>query len=85
MSAIVLGTFTTFFAFATHAMTDGPMVFLILASVFFLLLSEETKNKKRNSILSGLFFGLALLTKQVEALLIPLIVIVYFSSYKEKF
>ena len=85
LSAIVLGTFTTFFAFATHAMTDGPMLFLILASIFFVLLSEETKNKDRNAILSGLFFGLALLTKQVEALLIPLIVIIYFALSKKSF
>ena len=85
LSVVVLGTFVTFFAFATHAMTDGPMLFFILASVFFLLLSDETKNKNRNAILSGLFFGLALLTKQVEALLIPLIVIVYFALSKKSF
>jgi hypothetical protein len=78
LSVIVLGTFTTFYAFATHAMTDGPLVFFILASVYFLLLSEDTKRPNWYATLSGLFFGLALLTKQIEALLIPLIIVVYF-------
>jgi eukaryotic-like serine/threonine-protein kinase len=79
LSAIVLGTFATFYAFATHAMIDGPLVFFMLASLFFLLLGEETKNTSRYA-LSGLFFGLALLTKQVEALLIPMIIIVYLAT-----
>ena len=77
LSVIVLGTFATFYAFATHAMIDGPLVFFMLASVYFLVLSEETKNTSRYAALSGLFFGLALMTKQVEALLIPLIIIIY--------
>ena len=83
VSALVLGTFTTFFAFATHAMTDGPLIFFILASVYFLLSSQETKNTTRNAVLSGLFFGLALMTKQIEALLIPLIIIIYFALTKK--
>ena len=83
LSVVVLGTFTTFFAFATHAMTDGPLVFFILASVYFLLLSEETKNANWFAALSGLCFGLALMTKQLEALLIPLIMIVYFALTKK--
>ena len=83
LSLVVLGTFTTFFSFATHAMTDGPLIFFILASVYFLLLSEETKNTKWYAALSGLFFGLALMTKQVEALMIPLIMIIYFAITKK--
>lgn len=82
LSVLVLGTFTTFYAFATHAMTDGPLVFFILASVYFLLLSEETKNTNQYAALSGLFFGLALMTKQIEALLIPLIIITYLAATK---
>jgi eukaryotic-like serine/threonine-protein kinase len=78
LSVVVLGTFTTFFAFATHAMTDGPMLFFTLASVYFMLKTEKSGHNNRNIALSGLFFGLALLTKSVEALLIPLIVIPYF-------
>ncbi len=31
LSAIVLGTFITFYSFATHAMTDGPLVFFIFS------------------------------------------------------
>jgi 4-amino-4-deoxy-L-arabinose transferase-like glycosyltransferase len=74
LSAIVLGTFTTFYTFARHAMTDVPFVFFILASIYFLLVSEKKEKANRYAALSGLFFGLALMTKQIEALLIPLIV-----------
>ena len=76
-SAIVLATFTTFYLFARHAMTDVAFVFFILASIYFFVLSEQTKKVSRYIVLSGLFFGLALLTKQVEALLIPLTVFAY--------
>ncbi len=76
-SAFVLGTFTTFYVFARRAMTDMPLVFFIIASLYFLVLSENHQKSNRYLALSGLFFGLALMTKQVGALLIPLIVIAY--------
>jgi outer membrane protein assembly factor BamB len=79
LSAAVLGTFVTFSSFATHGMTDIPLLFFILASIFYLLLSQKPKNTNRYAALSGLFLGLALLTKQVEALLIPLIILCYFA------
>jgi 4-amino-4-deoxy-L-arabinose transferase-like glycosyltransferase len=77
LSAIVLGTFTSFFVLARHAMTDVPFVFFILASIYFFVLSEKTENSARYTALSGVFFGLALMTKQVVAFLIPLIIFVY--------
>ncbi len=67
-SAMVLATFTTFFLFARHAMTDVAFVFFIVASIYFFVLSEQIQKINRYAVLSGLFFGLALLTKQVEAL-----------------
>jgi eukaryotic-like serine/threonine-protein kinase len=76
-SAFVLGTFTTFYVFARRAMTDVPLVFFIIASLYFLVLSEKPQKSNRYLALSGLFFGLALMTKQVGALLIPLITIAY--------
>ena len=82
LSALVLGTFTTFYVFARLAMTDVPLVFFILGSIYFLLLSEKTENTNRYAALSGLFFGLALMTKQIEALLIPLIVFSYLVATK---
>jgi len=82
LSALVLGTFTTFYAFARLAMTDAPLVFFILASVYFFVLSEKTENTNRYAALSGLFFGLALMTKQIAALLIPLIVFSYLIATK---
>ncbi len=77
LSAIVLGTFTTFSTFATHAMTDVPLIFFILTSLYFMLSSEDKRNTNLYAALSGLCFGLALMTKQTEALLIPVIVITY--------
>jgi 4-amino-4-deoxy-L-arabinose transferase-like glycosyltransferase len=83
LAVLVLGTFTAFYEFATHAMTDIPLVFFIVSSLYFLFLSESTtKNASRYVVLSGLFFGLALMTKQVQALLIPLIAFIYFMSTK---
>ncbi len=77
LAALVLGTFTTFYVFARHAMTDVPFAFFILASIYFLILSEKTEKTNRHAALSGLFFGLALMTKQIQALLIPLIIFAY--------
>ena len=82
LSALVLGTFTTFYVFARHAMTDVPFLFFFVASIYFLILSEKTENTNRYVALSGLFFGLALMTKQIQALLIPLVLFVYFLATK---
>jgi outer membrane protein assembly factor BamB len=76
-SALVLGTFTMFTTYATRLMTDVPLIFFILASVYFLILSEGKKHANWYAVLSGLFFGFGLMTKQTEALLIPLIGMVY--------
>jgi outer membrane protein assembly factor BamB len=76
-SAIILGTFSTFILFSKHAMTDVSFVFYIVASFYFFVLSEKQEKTYRYVVLSGLFFGLAFLTKQVEALLIPLIIFSY--------
>jgi len=80
ISALVLGTFTTFHVFARHAMLDVSFIFFMLASIYFLLLSEKTENANRYVALGGLFFGLAFMTKQVVAFLIPLIVFAYFTA-----
>jgi 4-amino-4-deoxy-L-arabinose transferase-like glycosyltransferase len=83
MSAVVLGTFITYFTFARYAMTDVPLVCFILGSIYFFVLSEEKGNSKRYAALSGLFFGLALMTKQIAALLIPIIIFAYALSTKK--
>jgi eukaryotic-like serine/threonine-protein kinase len=83
MSALILGTFASFFEYATHAMTDVPLVFFVCASLYFLIQSQDAKKPLPYAALSGLFFGLALLTKQTEALLIPLITIAYFIITKK--
>jgi 4-amino-4-deoxy-L-arabinose transferase-like glycosyltransferase len=81
-SAIVLGTFTTFFMFAKAAMMDVPLVCFMLASIYFLLLSDKPKNTNWYAALGGVFFGLALMTKQVAALFIPAIIIIYWLTTK---
>ena len=84
-SALVLGTFSTFYLFARHAMMDVSFVFFIVASFYFFVLSEKTEKINRYVVFSGLFFGLALLTKQVEALLIPLILFFYLAVTRKSF
>jgi 4-amino-4-deoxy-L-arabinose transferase-like glycosyltransferase len=77
LAVVVLGTFSSFFAFARHAMLDVSLIFFMLASIFFFVLSEKSEKRNRFAILSGLSFGLALMTKQTNALLIPLILGLY--------
>jgi 4-amino-4-deoxy-L-arabinose transferase-like glycosyltransferase len=68
--------------FAKAAMTDVPLVCFILGSIYFLLLSDKPPNNDRYAALSGVFFGLALMTKQFVALLIPAIIIIYWVTTK---
>jgi outer membrane protein assembly factor BamB len=76
-AAMVLGTFATFFIFARHAMTDVMLLFFITAGIYFILASETGKRSNWYAVIGGAFFGLALMTKQIQALLLPLIMIVY--------
>ena len=82
-AAIVLGTFVTFFKFTKAAMTDIPLVCFMLASIYFLLLSEKPQHGKLYAALAGVFFGLALMTKQAVALFIPAIIIIYWVATKK--
>jgi len=82
LSSVVLGTFTTFYEFARRAMTDIPLLFFVMASIYFFVLSNKEEKTNQYVILSGVFFGLALMTKQIEALLIPLIIITYLIATK---
>ena len=77
MSAIILATFSTFFVFARHAMTDVPFVFFAVCSIYFFVLSENSEKTLRYAAFGGIFFGLAFMTKQVESLLVVLILFVY--------
>jgi len=77
LSAAVLGTLSTFYVYSRLAMTDVPLVFFILGAIYFFVLSEKKENTNRNAALGGVFFGLALMTKQIEALLILLILVIY--------
>ena len=77
LSALTLATFTGFYTFSTHAMTDIPFVFFTISSFYFFLRSEKIQEQNKYSLLSGLFFGLALLTKQIAALIIPITIFFY--------
>jgi 4-amino-4-deoxy-L-arabinose transferase-like glycosyltransferase len=76
-SALVLGTFTTFYLFARHAMLDVPLIFFMLAAIYFLILSAKSEKGNRLAALGGLFLGLAIMTKQMDALLILIIGFLY--------
>lgn len=77
LAVLVLSTFFTFFSFARHAMLDVPFIFFMLTSIFFFVVYERQGENAKYILLSGVFFGLALLTKQTTALLIPLIIAPY--------
>lgn len=77
LAVIILGTYSTFLMFATHAMTDVLLVCFILGSFYFFVLSHERNTSGWYTLLSGVFFGFAFLTKQTGALLIPVILIFY--------
>jgi 4-amino-4-deoxy-L-arabinose transferase-like glycosyltransferase len=61
-------------------MLDVALVFFVLASIYFLVLSDKRECANRYAALGGLFFGLAFMTKQVAAFLIPIVVFVYFAA-----
>ena len=50
LSALVLGTFTTFYMFSRLAMTDVPLVFFILGSIYFFVLSVKTEKTNGTSV-----------------------------------
>jgi len=77
LSATILLTFSTFFAVARIGVLDVPLAFFVLGSIYFFLMSQNSKKENRYAILSGVFFGLALMTKQLSALLIPIIIFFY--------
>ncbi len=83
VAAVVLGTFITFFLYARSAMTDIPLVCFMLASLYFLILSEESQHRNLHTALGGVFFGLALMTKHFVALFIPAIIAVYWVWSKQ--
>ncbi len=62
-----------------------PAGFLHLGHHLLLCFKRKRENHAlRYAALSGLFFGLALMTKQIEALLVPLIIFFYLVGDKEK-
>jgi len=77
ISAAVLGLFSSFYIFARLAMIDIPFIFFMVSSLYFVVLAEKEEYNKY-AVLGGLFFGLAFLTKQITAVLIPLIIFSYF-------
>ncbi len=83
LAVAVLGTFSTFYLFATHAMIDILLLCLGLASLYFFVLAEDDgKGAVWLAALGGVCFGLAFLTKLTGALLIPVILVVYLFAAK---
>ena len=85
LSAFILATFTTFYSFSRHAMLDVPFVFFSLASIYFFILNEKSEKGRKFALLSGIFFGLALMTKQLQALIVPLILCLYMIITQKSF
>ncbi|MCW4000290.1 MAG: PQQ-binding-like beta-propeller repeat protein [Candidatus Bathyarchaeota archaeon] len=81
-SALVLGTFSTFFCFARLAMTDMAFLFFVLSSLTFAVKHQKTPSS-RYILLCGVFFGLALMTKQVVAFAVPLLILLYLLATKK--
>jgi 4-amino-4-deoxy-L-arabinose transferase-like glycosyltransferase len=83
-SALVLGSFSTFYVFARLAMTDMSFLFFVLASLYFAIKHQKTSSS-RHVLFCGVFFGLALMTKQVVALIVPLLILLYLFSTQKSF
>jgi 4-amino-4-deoxy-L-arabinose transferase-like glycosyltransferase len=61
--------------FSINAYMETITMFFILLTVYFFYLTIEKKNKK-HTILTGVFFGLALLSKQT-AMIIPIVFLIF--------
>jgi 4-amino-4-deoxy-L-arabinose transferase-like glycosyltransferase len=85
LSAIILLTFSTFYAYARLGWLDVPLTFFLLGSIYFFLMSEKSEKETQYAVLSGVFFGLALMTKQLSALLIPIIIFFYLLLTRKNF
>lgn len=74
-SAIIFSMLPFFMGFAKTATLEAPIMFFFTASVYSFL-KFLTKFTTKMAILTGIFTGLALLTKQTNLLLIPLYFII---------
>lgn len=84
-SSLILLSFTSFYTLSRIGLFDVPFLSFILASLYlFLLAGQKPEKEKQYAIISGVFFGLALMTKQLSALLIPLIILMYLIITRRK-
>jgi outer membrane protein assembly factor BamB len=83
-SAVLLGTFSTFYTFARLAMTDMAFLFFTLASLYFAIKHQKTPSN-RHILFCGVFFGLALMTKQIVAFIVPLLILLYLLITQKRF
>jgi len=86
MGAFLLSFFPLDVVFSTKLMTDLPAAFFVALSVYFFLKSEKLNKSLRSNlylIFSGLFLGIAYLTKELS-LLIGLFFLTYI-IYNRKF
>jgi len=73
-SALMLLSTSHFIRYAKLGMLDVPLTFFILASLYAFWRARE---KKGFFYISGLFFGLALMTKSAAGFLAPIIILMY--------
>lgn len=74
VSGIILATASHFIIFARRGMLDIPLTLFFILSFYFFWVSRDNP---KNMILSGLFFGLAVMTKGAGGVLIPVIIFLY--------
>jgi 4-amino-4-deoxy-L-arabinose transferase-like glycosyltransferase len=85
--SFTLFTLPCFFVLGFFALTEAPCLLLYLTSVYFLFKSiNASKNNIALSILSGLFLGLAILTRQLFlASIFPPLAIFFYKENKHRF
>ena len=86
-SAVLLFTLSAFVYYSSLAMLHTTFfIFLIMAGLYFFIRQGEeiNKNKSYFAALSGLFYGLALITRSVEFFWIGLLILIPFFIYIKK-
>jgi hypothetical protein len=63
---------------------DSILLPFLLSSILFAIYAKDSKNKKLLVILSGIFLGIALFTKETMAVMIPLIAIMVYQGAKNR-
>lgn len=70
--------------FTRRILLDSILLPFLLSSILFAVYAKDSKNKKLLVILSGIFLGITLFTKETMFTMIPLIAILVFQNTKNR-